>query len=377
MDTKSTHILLFSTAYLPYIGGAELALKEVTKRMSGFEFDLITSRLSDSLPAYEKIGNVNVFRVGGAGDLFLPKLFFPLFAFLKAQQLNNKTKYDIIFGLQASQGSGAAWLFKIFHKKASFILNIQEGKDLKGQGLIINFFRNLILKKADIITVISNYLAGYASNINKKAKIYVIPNGADTKRFLNRNLPAMSHEKQIITISRLVPKNGVEDLIDAFKILDSKGQAANVRLLIVGWGPLEQSLKSKVKKLNLEDKVEMLGEVLPDDLPNYLAKADIFVRPSLSEGLGIAFLEAMAAGIPIIGTAVGGIPDFLIDGETGLFCKVNDPEDLADKINMILNNEMLKQRLIENAKKLVEERYSWDKIAKEYEKIFNSLNIQS
>ena len=95
----------------------------------------------------------------------------------------------------------------------------------------------------------------------------------------------------------------------------------NVKLLIVGDGPLRENLKFKIKNLKLENKIELLGEVSPDKVPQYLAEADIFVRPSLSEGLGTAFLEAMAVGLPIIGTPVGGIPDFLKDDETGLFAR--------------------------------------------------------
>jgi len=97
------------------------------------------------------------------------------------------------------------------------------------------------------------------------------------------------------------------------------------------------------------------------------------VRPSRSEGLGVSFLEAMAAGLPIIGTPVGGIPDFLKDGETGLFTKVDDPEDLAKKIELLFSDEALRQKLVRNGRKLVEEKYQWSKIARDMGKIFKEL----
>src|SRR3989344_5575382 len=109
MDTKATRILLFSTAYIPHIGGAELALKEITARIKDVDFDLITARLKNDLPKEERIDNINVFRVRGS------KLFYPLNAFLKAQKLHRKNKYNAIFALQASYGGGAAWLFKLFN----------------------------------------------------------------------------------------------------------------------------------------------------------------------------------------------------------------------------------------------------------------------
>ena len=111
-------------------------------------------------------------------------------------------------------------------------------------------------------------------------------------------------------------------------------------------------------------------------MPQYLSAADVFARPSLSEGLGSAFLEAMAAGLPVIGTAVGGIPDFLKDPSThsgqatGLFCNVNDPWDLAEKIKTLLTDRELRTKLIDNGRKLVAEKYDWDIIAEKFEEIY-------
>ena len=161
----------------------------------------------------------------------------------------------------------------------------------------------------------------------------MIPNGVDLNLFKSRD--GHIDSKKIITVSRLVKKNGVGDLIEAMSGIRS--ELPDYRLQIIGSGPLEKKLKLQVKNLNLENNVEFLGEIPNELLPKYLSTADIFVRPSLSEGLGISFLEAMAVGLPVIGTLVGGIPDFLKDGETGLFCKVGDPEDIAEKINRILN----------------------------------------
>ena len=179
-------------------------------------------------------------------------------------------------------------------------------------------------------------------------------------------LKIKSEERVIITVSRLVKKNGVEDIIKA-------AQDLRFKLLIIGKGEQEEYLKDLTKKLNLEDNVLFLGEVSHKDLPQYLWISDVFVRPSLSEGLGNAFLEAMAAGVPAIGTKVGGIPDFLREGETGLFCEVQNPKSITEKIKTLLKDENLRLRLIENGRKLVEEKYSWDFIALEMKNIFDKL----
>lgn len=371
---EKSRVLILSTAYLPQIGGSELAIKNITDRLPGISFDLITSRPSKKIPAFEKIGNVNVYRTSGLLGLFsflLPKNFLPILIFLKALELIYKNgPYSIIHAYQASQAAGGGCLLKCVYPRTPFLLTVQEGKDLSQQPWLTRLFRWFIFKKVDAATAISGYLAEYIKSQNQKIPVKVIPNGVDLNKFQVKNEKLKINEKIIITVSRLVKKNGVGDLIDAFYLLNSRFQIPSSKLLIVGDGPLKESLKLKVESLKLEDKVDFIGEILNEELLKYLERADVFVRPSLSEGLGTAFLEAMAAGVPIIGTPVGGIQDFLKDGETGLFCKVGDPTDIADKIIVIFSDDELKNRLVVNARKLVEEKYSWDEIAAEFDKLY-------
>jgi len=181
----------------------------------------------------------------------------------------------------------------------------------------------------------------------------------------------------LVTTGRLVKKNGVGDIIAALKFLPE-----NVKLLIVGSGELEKSLKLKVKSLpdgkaglKLEKRVRFLGFVEPEKIPEYLWASDIFVRPSLSEGLGNSFIEAMAAGLPIIGTPVGGIPDFLFPPEridlvpTGLFCQPNNPQSIAEKVNLILTDDSLRRNIIDNGQRLVTEKYDWNLIANQMRQV--------
>ena len=189
---------------------------------------------------------------------------------------------------------------------------------------------------------------------------------------MKEKLSISPQDKVIITVSRLVEKNGVADLIDAVHVLNAGSEFKNYKLIVVGGGPLEKSLRSKIKNLKLEQNVTIVGEVAPKELPSWLVRADIFVRPSLSEGLGTAFLEAMAAGLAIIGTPVGGIPDFLKDRETGLFCQPKNPKDIADKIMEIVKNQDLRQKLVKNGRKLVEEKYDWD-ILQKFENVYLSM----
>ncbi len=150
-------------------------------------------------------------------------------------------------------------------------------------------------------------------------------------------------------------------------------RATSYKLLILGSGPEEQNLKNLASELGVADKVDFLGHVEPDEVPSYLLQSTIFARASRSEGLGNSFLEAMAAGLPVIGTNVGGIPDFLRDGETGLFVKVDDPKDLAEKLDRLSRDRNLREKLIANGKRLVSEKYTWDIIAAKMRNIFKKL----
>jgi glycosyltransferase involved in cell wall biosynthesis len=254
-------------------------------------------------------------------------------------------------------------------------------------GLISWSWRRL-LAKADFLQVISQYLADLARKYDYKRKIEVVPNGVNLNKFqipndkfqistFKKELGIEENDKIIISVSRLVEKNGISDLIDAVSRLLS----VDYKLLILGSGPLEGKLKFQASDLKIKDKVIFLGDVPNEKVSEYLAMADVFCRPSLSEGLGNSFLEAMAMGVPIIGTRVGGIPDFLRDPSagleqaTGLFCEEKNPESIAKALKLLLEDEVLRQKIITNGRKLVEEKYDWEKIAKKMTDIFNIIAI--
>ncbi|MBU1179249.1 glycosyltransferase family 4 protein [Patescibacteria group bacterium] len=384
-------ILIFSTAYYPFVGGAEVAVKEITDRINDIQFDMLTCRLDGQLPIFEKIGNVNVYRISG------PKLLFPFVAFFMAKKLNDKNHYNFIWSIMASYGGFAALFFKIFHSEILFLLTLQEGDPIdyikKKVWFVYPLFKR-IFTRADFVQAISNYLGNWAREMGFRGPLEIVPNGVDLNKFKSQILPAgrqvsnlkNKENKILITTSRLVKKNAVGDIIEALRYLPE-----NVKLLVLGIGPLEKELKSQALSIGLQDRVEFLGYISHKDLPEYFRVADIFIRPSLSEGLGSSFLEAMAAGLPVIGTPVGGIPDFLKDPSinlpalsadqaggrqgsgqvpTGLFCEVNNPESIAEKVELLLGNDELRQKIIKNARELVIKNYDWDLIADKMKGVF-------
>lgn len=390
--SQKPRILIFSLAYLPFMGGAEYELREVTDRLGGrFDFDMITYRFDSSWPRQEKIGNINIFRVGRgkkSEEYYgrpLAKILFVFQAAWKAAQLHRQRRYCLTWAMMAAYAGAAGLFFKWLHPKTPFLLTLEEGDSeehiLNRVGFFYPFWSQ-IFKKADYVQAESNFLAGFGRRHGAKAPVEVIPNGVDVSRFtqefpaeesakLRRQLNISPEDKIVITTSRLVPKNAIDVLIKS--VAEVRSKVPNLKCLILGVGKDEQMLKDLQKNLGLEKEVIFAGEIPHREIPRYLKIADIFIRASRSEGMGNSFIEAMAAGLPIIGTEVGGIPDFLRERETGLFVKVDDYKDLAQKILLLLQDEDLRLKLTRQGKDLAINHYSWDKIAQRLGEIFINL----
>lgn len=381
----SDRILIFSLAYYPkLVGGAEVAIKEITDRISSENtiFDMITLRFDSALPTEEKIGNVHIHRIGFSKEkptakelvrfpMYLLKVWYPIGAYIKARKLIKQYDYTIVWSMMSYMGFPALFIKSSF-PKIKFILTLQEGDTIEHitkrlRIRLISFLYRAIFKKADIVQTISHYLALFARNMGYKGTIEVIPNGVDIKHFQNVNTEHVELLKKelgkkeedifLITTSRLVEKNAVSDIIIALQYLP-----VNIRLLVVGTGPLSDELKIKAQRLKLKERVMFLGHIPHEVVPYYLHASDIFIRPSLSEGMGNSFIEAMVTGVPVIATKVGGISDFLKDGETGLYCEVNNPRNIAQKIEKLIKDKESRDVIIKNAKQMVEEKYDWSLI---------------
>ncbi len=371
MTESAKKVLIFSIAYYPhFIGGAEVAVKEITDRLvDDFEFHMITLGAKGD-KSDERISNVFVHRVGSVSTI--SKYLFPFIGFFKAVDLHKKHHFQITWSIMANYAGFAGLFFKYLKPEVTSVLTLQEGDPIlyikKRVGVLYPLFKK-IFTKADRIHAISNYLADWARDMGAKGRVDVVPNGVDISLFskaisddeknsLARELGKKTEDIFLITTSRLVIKNGVGDIIKSLQYLPT-----NVKLLIVGNGVLEDTLKASVDAHKLSGRVLFVGFIHHADLPKYLAISDIFVRPSLSEGMGNSFIEAMSAGIPVVATPVGGIVDFLVDRETGLFCQVSDPKSIAECVKLLLSDKMLSTRLVENAQKMVLNNYDWSRIA--------------
>ncbi len=392
------NILIFSLVYYPnYVGGAENAVKEITDRISSlkYQFHMITLKRGRTEKKEELIGNITVHRIGypyssddvvtrGGFILLFNKILFPFLAFFEARKLQKKYSFEAQWSLMANYAGFAAYFFKINYPSIPFILSLQEGdseKHLRFRwGGLISLSWKLTLQKADFLVAISSYLLERAKKIGYTGKGFVIPNGVNVELFskiireeeialLKEKLQKKERDIFLVSTSRLVHKNAVDDIIRSLVYLPS-----NFYFLNFGFGPDKNNLESLATSLHVEKRVHLLDFPGISQLPPYLKACDIFVRPSRSEGMGNSFIEAMAAGIPVIATPVGGITDFLKDRETGLFCEVNNPNSIAEKALEYTKNTELSTQIIINARSMVKEKYDWNIIAKEMEiKVFSII----
>ena len=380
-DTNKKRILIFSTAYYPFVGGAEVAVKEITDRLENFEFNLITARLRKDLPSVEIIGRVKVYRIG-TGHPFFDKLFLPFRGASLALNLQNDRDYFCLWGIMITFGSGAAYIFNLLRqlsgkKTIPIVLTLQEGDSenhlqYKWAGLISLSWK-LALKQTDVLTGISNFLLNRAKKNGYKGESVLIPNGVDLSVFgreisldVKNNIMEKLGKKPgdifLVTAGRLTHKNAVDDIISAISHLPE-----NVNLIVIGKGDEGPRLQKQAKNLGVESRVKFLGFIPYAEIPNYFSVCDIFIRPSRSEGFGNSFIEAMASGLPVIATPVGGIVDFIDDKETGVFCSPDNPRSISEAVAVLLENKELVLKIKKQAFDRVTSRYSFDYIAQQME----------
>ncbi len=166
----------------------------------------------------------------------------------------------------------------------------------------------------------------------------------------------------LISVGRLVHEKAHEILLDAMPLV--LREYPNTRLGILGDGPLRPQLEAQIAKMGLADTVRLFGT--SSAVSQYLSAADVFVLPSRSEGLPIALLEAMSAGLPVVATRLEGMDDLVKHGERGLLVPVDDPRALADAILELLSDPPAARRMGAAARSLVMENYTEDIMCKQY-----------
>lgn len=398
-------ILIFSLDYLPgTISGAEAAIQEITDRIAPeeFEFHMVTLYYDSAVPRVEKIGNVLIHRVGLFGKphatleerrkfpLHYNKHYFQFAGAFKALFLNYRYHYDGVWAMMAHGTGVPTALFKFVHPKMRYALTLQEGDPPEYIERIMRpvwFWFRRAFTHATVVQPISEFLGAWARRMGYKGEMVLIRNGANPESIkptfdmeeveaLKVKLGKREGDIFLVNTARLVHQKGFDTTIRALKLLPT-----HIKLLIVGGGPDEAILKELVQELKLSDRVIFTGQIERKEVTQYRFAGDIFVGPSRSEGLGNAFLSAMACRLPVVTTQVGGLADFLFDakrnpekGTTGWAVDPDSPEQIAEAVRDILAHPEGVREVTERARKMVEEEYDWDIVAKKMkEQVFNII----
>lgn len=199
-------------------------------------------------------------------------------------------------------------------------------------------------------------------------KIRIVPNGVDVAKFKPSNEVI---DDTIFWHGRFVPEKGLNYLIMALNLVVR--EKPKVRLIMCGRGPMLPKIYYMVKCLALEKNVIFKSNVNRDKLPHLLGSSQLYVLPSLKEGMPYALLEAMACGKAVIGSNIPGINDVITHGMNGILITPRDPKALADAIIMLLEDDNLRTKLGYNARQLIVKKYSWEKIAEKIEGIYKEV----
>lgn len=268
--------------------------------------------------------------------------------------------------------------------KIPYVISLR-GSDVPGYSERFDFIYKIlaplikiIWKKADAVVANSEGLKNLALKTKPDQKIEVIYNGIDTEEFkpLIRSLASKTKAKllfRIICVSRLTERKGINYLIDAFKILSEKHK--NISLDVVGEGDAKNALEEQAENLGVSSKINFAGRIEHNNLPEIYQSADIFVLPSLNEGMSNTILEAVASGLPVVATDTGGTKELVKNGINGLIVKMKDAGDLAEKIEKLITDENLRQKMALESRDLTL-KFSWKSIAEEYLKLFKKILIQ-
>jgi glycosyltransferase involved in cell wall biosynthesis len=208
------------------------------------------------------------------------------------------------------------------------------------------------------------------------ARIHLVPSGVEAERFaLGAGARAAARARHaidpdafvLVAVGALETRKGHDVLLDAIALRADP----RVHVLVAGEGALRADLEARRHALGLDERVRFLGRV--DDVPTLLAAADALVMPSRQEGLGVAALEAMAAGLPVVASRVGGLPDAVTDGVTGFLVPAEDPRALAAAIDRLAGDPALARRLGAEAAAAVRARFTMAAMAEATHAVYRNV----
>lgn len=298
-------------------------------------------------------------------------LFFQLWAIrrvVKAEQIKTLHAHWIL-----PQGLVAALYKRMFNPRMKIVCTAHGSDLLALRSPFLRWLKRLALREIDRLTVVSHALEDEVRQLAVDIPVEVLPMGVDLAHFTPDHYSDAIKEKHgvqgelLLFVGRLSEEKGIEYLIKAMPQILVRLPAA--KLLIVGSGPLENKLRALVEKTGIAANVVFVGSVAHWSLAEYYATADVLIGPSLREGFGLVFVEAMACGCPVIASDLPGVADIIEDGKTGFCIRPRDSQAIAGKTIEVLQDRSLREQVKSQARADVAARFSARSAAARYKEI--------
>ena len=371
-------ICQFALGYLPP-GGFEYVVHHLSNALVGLghEVTVFARSAPDKMSILDKEKtNYQIFRY------WLPRskgLFHRPIIKIMLRSKMQENKFDIVHAHQLYPAG--YWALSFLAAFRNIIVATAHGEDVMiaaeysyGKRLNRGVDRKIrwALKEGQFFTAVSRSLKDeMVASGAIEGSIRVIPNGVNLESFRGQNV-FESVKPYLFSMGRLVFIKGYDILIQAFaKIIEEN----DIELIIAGRGPEEGSLRNLVRKKGLSGRVKFVGFVDGERKVSLLKGSRFCVCPSRREGLGSANIEALAAGKPVVAFDVDGISDIIEHGKNGLLAKAGDSKDLASKMQILLRDEKLRERMKKQALGMVKE-YDWQSIAKQYEGLYEEMILR-
>ncbi|MFH1376323.1 MAG: glycosyltransferase family 4 protein [Candidatus Woesearchaeota archaeon] len=369
------NICLINPSFFPVRGGGEQLTYDVAKELSNSNKVVIATEQLPNTKPIEIINNIKVYRAKTSKIPFLRLFLNQIYFYKMLLKIIDKEKINLLHMFHLFNLGGAAVLAK--RKKKLKLITSLIGWDtydpIKPVPKYAFPYMAWVMNNSDTVLTSSKHLLKSARKQGARKQIPIISHGTNLHRIKQKTIDIKKKynikkdEKIVFSLQRLHKRKGLEYLIlAAKKVLANK---PNIKFIIGGKGPELNNLKVLAKRLRLEKNIIFAGFIPDEELNNYYQTADLFSLPSLYEGFGIVYVDALINGLPIATTKCGGSEE-MVNKSNGILVKPKSSEQLANAILEVLNKTWNKKEIKKNA-----EKYKWENIIKKYEEIYEKLSF--
>ena len=270
-------------------------------------------------------------------------------------------------------GYAAALLARDYQKPVVVTIHGQDLQSTVFRGRRCKASLQKALSEARKVIVVSEKLKKLAKDQFEIGKVIVIHNGVPLEKVLQKDqtLERRRGNRVVLSVSNLICTKGIDLNIRAVSHL--VGKYPDLRYVVVGDGSLKKSLQRLAHELGLKEKVEFVGRLPHEKVMEYMTNCEIFSLPSWQEGFGVAYIEAMAHGKPVIACRGEGSEDFIEHGKTGMLVKPRDVNSLVEALDFLLSHPEKAKAMGERARKLVLENFTWEKNAEKTISVYEEV----